>query len=141
MLLLVVTIVPCIVASVLYILLEDDGGFYSNIKDICSITAVISTILALIILFCAGVYNIDRGYDKSQLNVKYTVLSGAYYEDVYADDLENKMILYQEVITYNEEVSLILKRSESNWTNIFYPPKFWGDLKLIDVTNVKDKSD
>ena len=86
-----------------------------------------------IILLLAGISNVDRSHLKEDMVKEHLYLTELYENDVFADNPQQEMELYRDIISYNDRANNILTKMESDWCNIFYPKSFWKDLPVIEL--------
>lgn len=86
-----------------------------------------------IILLLAGISNADRSHLKEDMIKEHLYLTELYENDVFADNPQQEMELYRDIIEYNDSANNILTKMESDWCNIFYPKSFWKDLPVIEL--------
>ena len=100
------------------------------------IVFIISAAVFVIISYIAFVGLLNRSTDVRTINEDYYFLTTIYESETFeeSNSLE-KMMIYEEIIEYNDHIMSIKKKSKSPWTNFIYPDRFWSkqDLKLIEL--------
>lgn len=79
----------------------------------------------------------DLNYKIEEKYKEYIIYSTLYELDAFADDPVKEMLLYQEILDYNEKIATVQRKMNSDWTNIFYPKKYWGDLPVIEIKRIE----
>ena len=100
-----------------------------------SVLWIFSIIMLGLILMVAGISNLDRSHLKEDMVKEHLYLTELYENDVFADNPQQEMELYRDIIDYNDRANNILTKMESDWCNIFYPKSFWKDLPVIELKN------
>lgn len=110
-------------------------------KDWSEVTGVVCLSIAgamAIFMLLAFIFSrADLNYKIEEKYKEYTVYSTLYELDAFADDPAKEMLLYQEILDYNEDITTIQRKMNSNWTNIFYPKKHWGDVPVIEIKRIE----
>ena len=78
---------------------------------------------AVVILLFFGTFRVDIDYAIEEKYKDYKAYSTLYESDAYKNDPKAEMLLYQDILNYNEEMEKIHRKMNSNWCNIFYPKK------------------
>lgn len=105
-----------------------------NAGQVCgSVLWIIAIGFMGIILLLAGISIADRSHLKEDMVKEHLYLTELYENDVFADNPQQEMELYRDIIEYNDSANNILTKMESDWCNIFYPKSFWKDLPVIEL--------
>lgn len=110
-------------------------------KDWSEITGTVCLFIAgamAIFMLLAFIFSrADLNYRIEEKYKEYTVYNTLYELDAFADDPVKEMLLYQEILDYNEDITTIQRKMNSNWTNIFYPKKHWEDVPVIEIKRIE----
>ena len=98
-----------------------------------SVLWIFSIAMLGLILMIAGISNLDRSHMKEDMIKEHLYLTELYENDAFADNPQQEMELYRDIIDYNDRANNILTKMESDWFNIIYPKSFWKDLPVVEL--------
>ena len=107
-----------------------------QVHQTSGIIFIISAAAFVIISYIALIGFINRSSDVRAINEDYYFLTTIYESETFEESSSlEKMMIYEEIVEYNDHIMTIKKRSKNPWTNFIFPDRFWSkqDLKLIEL--------